>query len=323
LTRTNESILARIQLGAVEEVYYEGAGGTRVQGWLVKPPGFDPQKKYPGVVLVHGGPQSVWGNATTYRWNAQLFAAPGYVVFLPNPRGSVGWGQKFVDEISGDWSGKLGWVGHGFSIASLDCRGQAGLSEDVGGVRGTTHHGDIIRGLLDAPEHLLFRQIFLDTVELARIVMSFDEVDADRVGALGGSQGGALTLACAALEPRIRRAAPTFPFLCDYQRVWEMDLAEGAYAELRAFFRHHDPTHARAAEWFEKLGYIDIQHLAPRIRAEVLMGIGLMDKICPPSTQFAAYNKIRAPKRRIVYPDFGHEGLPGFSDRVWEFLSQL
>ena len=107
LTRTNESILARIQLGAVEEGYYEGAGGTRVQGWLVKPPGFEAQKKYPGVVLVHGGPQSVWGNATTYRWNAQLFAAPGYVVFLPNPRGSVGWGQKFVDEISGDWSGKV------------------------------------------------------------------------------------------------------------------------------------------------------------------------------------------------------------------------
>lgn len=224
---------------------------------------------------------------------------------------------------SGDWAGKLGWVGQGFSVASLDCRGQGGLSEDPGGIRGTTHHGHIIRGLLDEPDNLLFRHIFLDTAALARIVMSFDEVDENRVGAFGGSQGGALTLACAALEPRIRRAAPTFPFLCDYQRVWEMDLAEGAYEELRTFFRHHDPTHARAREWFEKLGYIDVQHLAPRIRAEVLMGVGLMDKICPPSTQFAAYNKIRSPKRHVIYPDFGHEWLPGFSDQVWQFLSEL
>ncbi len=107
LTRTNESLSARIQWGAVEELYYEGAGGTRVQGWVVKPPGFEPQKKYPGVVLIHGGPQSVWANSFSYRWNAQMFAAPGYIVFLPNPRGSVGWGQTFVDEISGDWGGKV------------------------------------------------------------------------------------------------------------------------------------------------------------------------------------------------------------------------
>ena len=224
---------------------------------------------------------------------------------------------------SGDWSSKLGWVGLGYSIASLDCRGQGGLSQDTGGVLGPTLQGHFVRGLLDDPENRLFRQIFLDTAQLASIVMAFDEVDAGRVGALGGSQGGALTLACAALEPRIKRAAPTFPFLCDYQRVWEMDLAEGAYAELKQFFRNHDPLHARERDWFTRLGYIDIQHLAPRIEAEVLMGVGLMDQICPPSTQYAAYNKIRAPKRELVYPDFGHEHLPGFSDEVFRFLSDL
>jgi cephalosporin-C deacetylase len=224
---------------------------------------------------------------------------------------------------SGDWSSKLGWVGLGYSIASLDCRGQGGLSEDSGGVTGTTHHGHFIRGLNDGPDNLLFRQIFLDTAQLAGIVMALDEVDEERVGALGGSQGGALTLACAALEPRIKRAAPTFPFLCDYQRVWEMDLAEGAYGELRQFFRNHDPTHAREREWFTRLGYIDIQHLAPRIKAEVLMGVGLMDKICPPSTQYAAYNKITSPKRALIYPDFGHEHLPGFADQVFRFLAEL
>jgi cephalosporin-C deacetylase len=224
---------------------------------------------------------------------------------------------------SGDWSHKLGWVALGYSVAALDCRGQGGLSEDVGGVQGTTLNGHIIRGLLDSPDNLLFRHIFLDTAELAGIVMAMDDVDPARVGALGGSQGGGLTLACAALEPRIRRAAPVYPFLCDYERVWNMDLAEHAYHELKNFFRNHDPTHARHAEWFEKLGYIDVQHLAPRIHADVLMGIGLMDTICPPSTQFAAYNKLRSNKERMVFPDFGHEGLPGFNDRVFQFMLGL
>lgn len=224
---------------------------------------------------------------------------------------------------SSDFSTKLGWVAAGFSVAALDCRGQAGLSEDVGGVRGPTQSGHIIRGLEDRPEALLFRQIFLDTALLARVVMSFDEIDPDRVGAHGASQGGALTLACAALEPRIRRIAPVYPFLSDYQRVWEMDLAKDAYHELRIFFRHRDPTHERIEEWFRRLGYIDVQHLAPRIEAEVLMAIGLMDTVCPPSSQFAAYNKIRSPKSRVIYPDFAHEHLPGWADREWAFFSSL
>jgi cephalosporin-C deacetylase len=224
---------------------------------------------------------------------------------------------------SGDFSPKLGWVAAGFCVAALDCRGQGGKSDDAGGVQGTTLNGHIVRGLLDAPDQLLFRQIFLDTVELARVAMGFDEVDADRVGARGASQGGALTLACAALEPRVRLAAPVYPFLSDYQRVWEMDLAKDAYAELRAFFRSHDPTHERIGEWFTRLGYIDVQHLAPRIRGEVMMAIGLMDTICPPSSQFAAFNKIQSKKSRVLYPDYAHEHLPGWSDREWEFFRPL
>ena len=87
--------------------------------------------------------------------------------------------------------------------------------------------------------------------------MNMPEVDATRVGALGDSQGGGLTLACAALEPRIKLAAPVFPFLCDYQRVWEMDLALDAYDEIRTYFRQFDPRHEREQEIFTKLGYID------------------------------------------------------------------
>jgi cephalosporin-C deacetylase len=225
---------------------------------------------------------------------------------------------------SGDWVDKLAYVAEGFCVAALDCRGQGGLSEDNLRIRGNTHHGHIIRGLDDPdPRNLLFRSIYLDTAQLARIVMGFDEVDPARVGAFGGSQGGALTLACVSLEPRVRLAAPTFPFLCDYKRVWDMDLCKDAYGELRTFFRQFDPTHARENAIFTKLGYIDVQFLTPRIRAKTLMGVGLMDTICPPSSQFAAYNKITAEKDMVIYPDFGHEGLPGHNDRVFRFMMEL
>lgn len=224
---------------------------------------------------------------------------------------------------SGDWSEKLGYVAQGYTVAAMDCRGQGGLSEDTGGVLGGTLRGHIVRGLDDEPDKLLFRQIFLDTAQLARVVMEMPDVDADRVGATGGSQGGGLTLACAALTPGIKLVAPIFPFLCDYQRVWEMDLARDAYAELEEYFRRFDPLHERQQEMFTRLGYIDVQHLAPRIRGEVLMSVGLMDQICPPSTQFAAYNKIQAQKSLRLYPDYGHEDLPGNSDALYQFFSRL
>lgn len=224
---------------------------------------------------------------------------------------------------SGDWTSKLSYAAEGFTVAALDCRGQGGLSEDVGGVKGSTFHGHIVRGIDGPAEKLLFRQIFLDTAQLARIVMNMETVDENRVGATGGSQGGGLTLACVALEPRVKKAAPVFPFLSDYQRIWEMDLARDAYAELQTYFRHFDPCHQQEEELFTKLGYIDVQHLAPRIQAEVLLGVGLMDQICPPSTQFAAYNKIKAPKSLAIYPDFAHEELRGHNDTIFDFLRKL
>jgi cephalosporin-C deacetylase len=224
---------------------------------------------------------------------------------------------------SGDWVSKLGYVAQGLTVAALDCRGQGGLSEDKGSVTGWTLRGHIIRGLDDAPEKLLFRQIFLDTAQLARIVMEMPGVDENRVGATGASQGGGLTLACAALEPRIKRAAPVFPFLCDYLRVWEIDQDQNAYAELREYFRRFDPRHERKEAIFARLGYIDAQHLASRIQAEVLLGVGLMDQICPPSTQFAAYNKIKSTKSLAIYPDFAHEDLPGLSDKIFQFMLGL
>jgi cephalosporin-C deacetylase-like acetyl esterase len=128
-------------------------------------------------------------------------------------------------------------------------------------LKADTLNGHVIRGLNDAPENLLYRQIFLDTVQLDRVVMDFPKVD---------------------------------------------------------------PQHQREDEIYTKLGYIDVQHLAVRIRGEVLFVTGLMDTVCPPSTQFAAYNKIKAPKQMAVYPDFHHgERYPAASDRIFEFITGL
>jgi cephalosporin-C deacetylase len=222
----------------------------------------------------------------------------------------------------GDWSQKLNYVGEGIAIASLDCRGQGGESPDTSSYQGTTHKGQIVRGLEGPADGLYFRKVFLDTAMLARVVANFDEIDPTRLGASGGSQGGGLTLACAALAP-IKMSAPVFPFLCDYKRVWEMDLAKDAYSELQYFFKLRDPRHMREDEFFTKLGYIDCQNLAPRIKGEVMLFAGLMDTICPPSTYFAAYNKITSKKQHVIYPDFGHETLVGSDDLIWEFFSSL
>ena len=106
LTHQNDSILASLKMNEPETFWFEGAGGTRVQAMLIRPPDFDAAKKYPLLVLLHGGPQTMWSNAWGYRWNQQVFSAPGYVTLMINRRGSTGYGQKFTDEITGDWGGK-------------------------------------------------------------------------------------------------------------------------------------------------------------------------------------------------------------------------
>ncbi|HEY0077516.1 MAG TPA: S9 family peptidase [Pyrinomonadaceae bacterium] len=107
LTKTNDAMFAGIYSPAAEEVEWTGAEGARVHGFLLKPHNFDASKKYPLIVLIHGGPQGAWNDNWSYRWNPQIFASKGYAVFMPNPRGSTGYGQKFTDEISGDWAGKV------------------------------------------------------------------------------------------------------------------------------------------------------------------------------------------------------------------------
>lgn len=223
---------------------------------------------------------------------------------------------------SPSWSNLLQYVCAGFDVMAMDCRGQGGKSQDPGGAAGTTFNGHLIRGLDDPdPHQMLMHKIMLDTVVLAKIALGPDKKTP--VAAYGASQGGGLALACAALVPEIKRVVAVCPFLCDYQGVWEMQLEDSAYVEIREYFRMFDPKHEREKDIFTRLGYIDVLHLAPRIRGEVLMMTGGLDTACPPASQYAAFNRITAPKKDIYYPDFPHEVCPDMEDEGMKFLLPL
>jgi dipeptidyl aminopeptidase/acylaminoacyl peptidase len=107
LTHLNDALLTQYDLKPLEEFWVDGADKVRVQSFVVKPPNFDQNRKYPVLFLIHGGPEGEWGESWSYRWNAQTMAAAGYLVVMPNPRGSYGYGQKFTEEIKDDWGGKV------------------------------------------------------------------------------------------------------------------------------------------------------------------------------------------------------------------------
>jgi dipeptidyl aminopeptidase/acylaminoacyl peptidase len=106
LTHTNDAILARVEMNEPETFWFDGAEGTKAQALLIRPPQFDATQKYPVLVLLHGGPQTMWSDDWGYRWNPQVFSGAGYVTLMINRRGSTGYGQKFTDQITNDWGGK-------------------------------------------------------------------------------------------------------------------------------------------------------------------------------------------------------------------------
>ncbi len=106
LAHLNDAVLQSYELTPPESILVDGADGAKVESFVVKPPGFNPSNKYPVLFLIHGGPEGDWGQSWTYRWNAQVFAGAGYVVVMPNPHGSIGYGQSFTDAVNGDWGGR-------------------------------------------------------------------------------------------------------------------------------------------------------------------------------------------------------------------------
>jgi cephalosporin-C deacetylase len=200
----------------------------------------------------------------------------------------------------------LAWTSQGYAVLATDVRGQGGLSSDNAGYPGGHAPGFMTMGISD-PERYYYRAVYVDTARAVEALASRPEVDAGRIGATGGRQGGALTLVAAALDSRVRAIVSEIPFLCHFRRATTL-VDTAPYKEIREYFRR---TGADEDAAYRTLSYFDCMNLAPRIQAASLVTIGLMDDICPPSTCFAAFNHIAGDKEALVNTFAGHETFPG------------
>jgi cephalosporin-C deacetylase len=254
-------------------VWYDGWRGARICAWYIVPPGDGP---FPVVVVYHG-----YGSS-----KGAIYS------LLP-------------------WVSAGSWLTAGYAVLAVDTRGQSGDSTDPGPYSTGHTRGYMTQGILD-PEEYYYRGAFIDCVRALDFVCSRTELDPDRIAVTGISQGGALTLAVAALDHRPKAAAARVPFLCHYRRALEVT-DEMPYWEIAEYLNMHPDREEQA---FRTLSYFDNLNLAPRITCPTLVTVGLQDMICPPSTVFAAYNHMSCDKQILVYPYMGHDE----SDAQWEHI---
>ncbi|MEG0276816.1 MAG: alpha/beta fold hydrolase [Coprobacillus sp.] len=222
---------------------------------------------------------------------------------------------------SRSWFELATFAGMGYALVALDCPGQGGKSQDSGGYVGTTVSGHLVAGLDGEPKDMYYVKLYQNMRILMNIVKQLDGIDKDKIFVNGASQGGGLATVCAALHPiDIKKAVILYPFLSDFQKVYELDSDTVAYEGIRYYFRWFDPFGKRTSEIFTKMGYFDVHHFASSIKAEVMFGCSLSDQICPPLTQMAVYNNITSSKNIHYFPKYGHEEIPVFDDEILNFL---
>ncbi len=255
------------------DVTFAGSGGSPVRGWLHLPARRD--GPLPGVVQFQG-----YGGGRGLVHQEVLFALAGYAHLVMDTRGQ-----------GSAWS--------------------PGDTPDPGGSGDPAHPGFMTQGILD-PVNYYYRRVFTDAVRAVEALRAHPGVDAARVAVTGGSQGGGITLAVAALAPDLLAAAPDVPFLCDFPRATTL-IDEDPYGEIVRYLKvHRDQT----AQVTETLAYFDGVSMARRASAPALFSVGLMDRTCPPSTVYAAYNHYAGPKEMVEYPYNDHEGGAPFQERA-------
>jgi cephalosporin-C deacetylase len=196
----------------------------------------------------------------------------------------------------------------------MDTRGQGstwgvGQTGDPDAAGAPFHPGFMTQGILD-PATYYYRRVYADGVRAVEAARELEAVDATRVAVTGGSQGGGISLAVASLVPDVAAAMLDVPFLSDFPRA--ITFAEtDPYGEIVRYLKAHR-DHVEAA--LATLAYFDVAILGRRAVAPALFSVALMDRTCPPSTVYAAYNAYGGPREIVEYPFNDHEGGQGFHD---------
>ncbi len=201
----------------------------------------------------------------------------------------------------------VNWALNGYVAMNMLVRGQQGNSVDNIVSSTGFASGWMSKGILN-PEEYYYRAVYLDAVRALEVFASMPEVDKTRIGVMGGSQGGGLSLAAAAFSDIPKVAVADYPYLSNFERA--VDIApQGPYQEIVQYLRRNARPEIET-QVKKTLSYFDIMNLASRIKCRTWVSVGLVDEITPPSTIFATYNHLTCPKEIAVYKYFGHENIP-------------
>ena len=204
-------------------------------------------------------------------------------------------------------------------MVAIDFRNQGGKSKDSGNSSPSVF-GHLTVGLDENIEDMIFYKNILDSLILAKIVSSFEDINEKELVSFGASQGGAFSIIFSALNKNVTRCISLYPFLANFQHIYEKDNRINAYGELTHHGRWFNTTGKNTEKFLNNLYYLDTINFAKNLKCSVLFGITNLDKDCPKETQEKIYNEITSRKKSSIYKKYYHENIPNFNDEIVSFL---